>query len=366
MTPGRLAIADIDLSAVAANTAGMRRLIGSDVRFYGVCKGDAYGIGLERAAPVILEAGADALAVADPADVAALRAAGISAPVLLYPSTPPDIAGAVAALGAIVSLVDMESIAAFSNQATPVTAHAKIDCGFGRLGLTAEEWEPAFAAIRRSPGIRLIGLYTHLGHTDDNAEVDAQMQVFRRAVQAADAASFRNLELMAASSRVMIGYPHLKLNAVNPGRALYGWLEATWGSKFAAMPAVTSIATRVIQIKTLPVGTKPGYLDPAPLARPLRVAVLAAGFVNGLPRLAHGLPVLIRGREAPTVGTRSTEHTVVDVSEIPAAAVGDEAVLLGRQGEAEITAERMAAVSGVPLIELLPRVTRGMSRRYRS
>src|SRR5690606_18230192 len=107
-------VAEIDLDALAANTAAIRCRVGPGVRLYGVGKGDAYGVGLARAAPVMLKAGADALAVGDPADAASLRAAGIDAPILLYPSTPPERAAEIAALGVTVSLVDLESIAAFA------------------------------------------------------------------------------------------------------------------------------------------------------------------------------------------------------------------------------------------------------------
>ena len=359
----RPVVAEIDLDALAANTAGIRRLIGSGVRFYGVCKGDAYGIGLEQAAPVILESGADALAVADPKDVVSLHTIGVSAPLLLYPSTPPDMAADVATLGAIVSLTDLETIAAFATTGVPVAAHAKVDCGFGRLGLVEAEWTSAFAAIRQASNIRLVGLYTHLGHTEDRNQVDNQIKMFRRAIQTAEAAGFDDLEYMAASSRVVIGRSDLRLNAINPGRALYGWLEAPWTAAFTAKPVLHALTTRVIQVKSLPPGSTPGYLDGV-AGSALRVAVLATGFADGLPRVANGLPVLIRGREARVLGMRSTEHTVVDVTQIPGVAPGDEAVLLGRQGDKEITPEQIAAASAVPLIELLPRLARSVTRRY--
>lgn len=363
MNPHRPIDADIDLDALAANTSALRAIVGPAVRLYGVCKGDAYGVGLQRAAPVMLEAGADAIAVADPADVVTLRRDGIDAPILLYPSTTPDMAAEVAEIGAIVTIVDRVSLEAFAATGRKIVAHAKIDCGFGRLGLIEAEWESAFAAIAKTANVHFGGLYTHFAHTEDEHQVSIQKASFLRAIAAAEAAGLRDLEQMAASSRILISHGDLIFNAVNPGRALYGWLEERWMSVFPAKPVVRALTTRVIQVKDLPAGARPGYLDQE-VAAPLRIAVLAAGFGDGLPRLAHGLPVLIRGREAPTLGMRSTEHAVVDVTGIEGVSPGDEAVLVGRQRDAEITIERVAEVSGVPLIELLPRIARRAVRHY--
>lgn len=363
MTEHRPVYAEIDLDALAANTAMFRSVIGPDTRFYGVCKGDAYGVGLGQAAPVMLGSGADALAVADAADVVKLRNAGIAAPILLYPSSTPDRVAEIAELGATVSIFDWTSLEAFVATGSRVSAHAKIDCGFGRFGLEQSDWEAAFAQIRATPHLHLAGIYAHFAHTDRPDAIDAQKKNFQRAIDAAEAAGLRDLEYMAASSRIVLGRTDLIFNAVNPGRGLYGWLEDSWRETFPAQPVVRKLLTRVLQVKSLAAGSWPGYAD-GPLAAPIRIAVLATGFADGLPRVANGLPVLIRGQRAPTLGMRSTEHAVVDVTEIEGVSPGDEAVIVGAQSGEVISFDEVAATSGIPLIELLPRIARGAIRRY--
>jgi alanine racemase len=364
MSLQRPVVAEIDLSAVAENTRAIRDLIGSDIRFYGVVKGDAYGIGLLETARIILESGADAIATSAPDDVIRMRRSGIDAPILLYPSTTPAMASKVAELGVIVTLHDLSSVQAFAAQTAPLEAHIKLDCGFGRLGLAEAEWAQAFEAVRRAYHIRLVGLYTHLGHTEDAASVHRQMEVFQRAVAAAEACGFSNLERMVASTRVTIGYPEYHLDAINPGIGIYGLLEDPWLDQFQPRSVLRRLFTEVLQVKSLPAGSTPGYLDERPLAREMTIAILAAGFANGLPRIANGMPVLIRGQRATTVGMRSTEHTVVDVTNIPDVRPGDEAVIIGSQGEAKIDPAEFSEKSELPLIEIFARLTRAASRSY--
>lgn len=360
----RPVVAEIDLEALAGNTRALRNLAGPDTRFYGVVKGDAYGIGLLESAHVILESGADAVATADPADVSLLRKAGISAPILLYPSTTPAMAGEVAELGAIVTLHDLPSIAAFGAQKSAIEAHVKIDCGFGRLGLQEKEWAIALETLRNAPNIRIVGIYTHLGHTENREQVHRQMEVFRRAESAFESRGIPVPERMVASTRVVIGYPEYCLNAINPGRGLYGILEEPWLQSFQPKRALSRLWTEVLQVKSLPAGSTPGYAEGPPLAREMKIAVLAVGFANGLPRIANGMPVLIRGQRAPTIGLRSTEHTVVDVTDIADVRPGDEAVIVGSQAGAEIHPEEFAERSGLPLIEIQAKIIRGAVRAY--
>lgn len=364
MSTLRPVFAEIDLDALAENTSAMRTLAGPEMRFYGVVKGDAYGTGLLRAVPVILEAGADAIATADPADVPLLRNAGVSAPILLYPSTAPSTAREVVELGVIVTLHDLSSIKAFAAQPSSVTAHVKIDCGFGRLGLQEGEWGIALDAIRDAQNIRVVGLYTHLGHTESPEQVHHQMSVFERAVSAFEAGGVPVHERMVASTRVAIGYPEYHLNAINPGRGLYGILDTAWLERFNAKRALHRLWTEVLQVKWLPAGASPGYTDGPPLEKAMKIAVLAIGFASGLPRVANGMPVLIRGKRAPTVGLRSTDHTVIDVTHIPDVQPGDEAVIIGAQAGEEILMDEFAGRSELPLIEIHGKLIRGTTRDY--
>jgi alanine racemase len=360
----RPAWAEIDLGALAGNIRKIRGLIGPDVRLYAVCKNNAYGCGAGECAPTMLDAGADAFAVSDPEDAARIRAAGVDAPILLYGATTPDQADAVAALDLIVTIHDMSGLQAFERLSRPVPVHVEVDCGYGRLGFVPDEWPALFARLKASPHLRVVGLYTHLAGVEDPQGIDRQMRRLERAVADARAAGFGDLEIMAASSRVLLGYPELNLSAVNPGRMLYGMMETPWTDGLAFDPVIRAIKSRILQVKTIPadfpVDDARHRTDPGGL----KTAVIAFGFKDGLPSRPDGGAVLIRGRRARIIGGRATEHTIVDVTDIPDVAPGDEAVVVGAQGGDRIAAAEAVTTFGMPMIELMARMSLNVPRIY--
>ena len=354
----------IDLDALAHNVRVIRAMLRPTDRFYAVCKNDAYGCGARETARTMLDAGADAFAVSDPADAQRIRAAGIDAPILLYASTCPDQADAVADLGLIATVHDFSGLAALARVKRTVDVHVEVDCGYGRLGFTPAEWDEAFRALRAAQNLRVVGLYTHLASVEVQPAVSAQADLFRRAAAAAEDAGLRNLELMAASSRVLLGYPELNLNAVNPGRMLYGMIEDPWRGRADVRPVIRAINSRVLQVKTIPAAFP--FDDPRHKAAPgtLRTAVIAFGFKDGLPREPAGGTVLVRGQRARIIGARATEHTVIDVTDIPGVETGDEVVIVGQQGSETISGHEAVVTYKMAMIELLPRMTLNTVRSY--
>jgi alanine racemase len=360
----RPAWSEIDLDALAHNVRTIRGMLAPGVRLYAVCKNDAYGCGARETASTMADAGADAFAVSDPEDAGRIRAAGIDAPILLYASTTPDAASQVADLGLIVTVHDFAGLEAFSKVGRPVDVHVEVDCGYGRLGFTPDEWNEAFQRLRAAKNLRVVGLYTHLAAVEDPAAIAPQGKLFAQAAELARQAGFEDLELMMASSRVMVGYPTFNLSAVNPGRMVYGMLEAPWLGKVDIRPVIRAIKCRVLQVKTIPSDFP--FDDKRHRESPgsLKTAVIAFGFKDGLPRQPAGGTVLVRGRRARILGMRATEHTVIDVTDIPGVTAGDEVVVVGSQGEESIDASEAVAFYGMTMIELLPRMTLNTVRIY--
>jgi alanine racemase len=360
----RPAWCEIDLDALAHNVRTIRGALAPGVRFYAVCKNNAYGCGARESARTMLEAGADAFAVSDPEDAERIRAAGIDAPILLYASTTPSAAAAVAEMGLIATIHDFAGLEAFAAAGRKVDVHVEVDCGYGRLGFTPGEWRKAFAELRKAKHLRVVGLYTHLASVEAADAVDWQAKLFERAAAEAREAGFENLELMAASSRVLLGYPELNLTAVNPGRMLYGMMESPWLGQWDIRPVIRAIKSRVLQVKTIPADFP--FDDARHKAAPgsLKTAVIAFGFKDGLSRLPAGGEVLVRGKRARIIGVRATEHTVIDVSDVPGAAAGDEVVIVGSQGAEKIDAHEAVATYKMAMIELLPRMSLNMPRLY--
>lgn len=358
----RPAWSEIDLDALAHNIRTIRAMLAPGVRLYAVCKNDAYGCGARETARVMFDAGADAFAVSDPEDARRIRAAGIDAPILLYASTTPDAAAEVAELGLIATIHDFAGLEAFSRAGRPVDVHIELDCGYGRLGFTPDQWTEAFDRLSAAGNLRVIGLYTHLASVEDPDAVAPQGKLFAQATEISRQAGFENLELMMASSRVMVGYPDFNLSAVNPGRMIYGMLEAPWLGRVDIRPVIRAIKCRVLQVKTIPADFP--FEDRRHREAPgtLKTAVIAFGFKDGMPRQPAGGTVLVRGRRARIIGMRATEHTVIDVTDIPGVAAGDEVVIVGRQGEETIEALEAVAMYNMALIELLPRMTLNTAR----
>jgi alanine racemase len=344
---------EIDLDAIRHNTRVARRLAGPGVRIFAVCKGDGYGVGAGILAKTAIEAGADAAACSAPEDVRAIRAAGVTAPVLLYASTAPVDAAAVASLGVIATIHDFRSLEAFAKLPVRSTVYVKLDCGFGRLGFVAAEWTEAFRRLAGCGNLHVAGLYCHLGNPEERSRIEPQVAQFHAAAGLAGAAGLRNLDLMVASSRVMLGHPDLHMSAVNPGQMICGILEPPWDRMADLRPAISAFKSTIIQVKTLSTN------------REMRIAIAPVGFADGYPRLPAGGTALIRGQPVPIIGPRSTEHTRFDVTDLPDAAVDDEVVLLGPQGDQVITGNAIASATGVPLMELLPRIARLAHRVYR-
>lgn len=364
--PVRPAWVEIDLAAIAHNVGLTRQLVGPNVQIFAVCKADALGCGLVPVARTFAEAGVDALAVSDPDEVWALRQAGLSLPIFLFASTIPEQAAEVAELGAIVAIHDFPSLEAFATLGRPVEAFIKIDCGMGRLGFNERQWRQAFQAARSAPALRIRGLYTHMSKPEDRETTRNQAATFDRAYDDALQAGLTGLVKMGASSRVVLGYPEYHYSAVDPGRLLLGLLASPWTERLPFRPAIRALKSRIMQIQSHPAGTMLGigYEQAIAIAKPMTTAVVPIGFRDGLNHAPPLGTLLVCGHRVPALGRRSIEHTLLDVTDVPEARVGSEVVLLGRQGDQEITGAQLADSLGVPMLELLPRIARSARRVY--
>jgi alanine racemase len=170
----RPAWSEIDLSALTHNVAAIRRMLEPGVRFYAVCKNNAYGCGARETARTMLDAGADAFAVSDPDDVLRIREAGIDVPILLYACTVPNQAAAMARMNVIVTVHDLDGLQALASTGVRCKVHVEVDCGYGRLGFTPEQWPMAFEHLKRATTLHVVGLYTHLATVDDSSAIAAR------------------------------------------------------------------------------------------------------------------------------------------------------------------------------------------------
>lgn len=366
--PLRATRCDVDLDAIAANCGAVAARAGTAV--IAVVKADAYGHGGEAVAETALAAGAAMLAVATIEEAFVLRCAGIAAPILvLLGASDRDEADAAVALGLTLAVWDAPGarIAGEAARAAGVrlAVHFKVDTGLTRLGAPLDRAAAGYALIAGLPGIRLEGVYTHLATADEPDETTAREQLARFAAFVGALPERPPWVHALASAGVAAFGPLAGCTAVRAGLALYGIAAAPHlALRLPLTPALTW-RTAVLRLAEVPRGTGVAYGHEYRLAHDGRLATLAVGYADGLPRSAWPRGrVLLAGGVAPVAGRVSMDLTVVDVSELGTVRVGDEAVLVGARDGVRQTATDLATACGTLAYELVAGVRARVPRRY--
>ena len=349
----------VDSGAISANTRLFQSIVGADCQVMGVVKANGYGHGAVQAAQAMLAGGAAQLGVATIGEGLQLRAAGVNAPILVLGAIPSaDIAPALAydLTLAIGDRVTLDQVAAAARSRGRVArCQLQIDTGMHRLGLLPHEALPLLDALATARDIEWAGIFTHFACADEpwRPETHAQMACFDMLVGALRAAGWRFPVVHAASSAGALAFPAARYDLVRPGIALYGVApSADLPLPVGFQPALTW-ATPIVRIVTLPAGSAVSYGGRYITPGPRRIATLAAGYADGLRRAPAWRAVLIGGQRAPIVGRICMDAAMVDITDIPDVRVGDEAVLLGSQGDASISADEIAAWLGTSAYEVL-------------
>jgi alanine racemase len=366
--------AEIDLAALERNLRLIRASLPSHIRYVAVVKADAYGHGLHQTAARLMHAGADLFAVANLGEAAALRELGPGWPILvLSPLLPEEerhaVEHEVAVTVSSAEEVDRLETAALAAGRT-VDVHLKIDTGMGRLGVWHERAGALYRKIRDAGRLRLAGVFTHFASPDENPAFTAeQRRRFLAALGRCDGLDLGSLLVHADNSA---GIETLEtagpFNAVRVGLLQFGVLPHPHSLLSAVRTEpVFSFHTRVGLVKELPAGTGISYGGTHVLRRDSRVAVLTAGYGDGLPRAAgNRAQVLIRGRRCPVLGRVTMDQTVVDVTDLDGVVCGDPAVLVGRQGPGEIAVSEFSRWADTIPWETLCSVTKRVPRVYRT
>ncbi len=362
------------------------------VELLAIVKANAYGHGLSICAPAAVRAGAHWLGVTSVEEGVATRALCPHAEILVIsgPFTGQGAAVVANRLTAVVwdawQLYELEG-AAEAAGVGELPVHLELDTGMTRQGVGAEGLDKILECLRACRLLRVDGLMTHLYAADesDGAETRGQMAELEALVTRVVAAGLRPNWLHVGNSAAVLGGEAVSALAglavqwgmramARPGLALYGLApeflppaaELTTASVAALRARLTPVLTwktQVVSVRAVEPGAVLGYNGTFVATEPMRVALLAVGYGDGLRRgLSNRGTVLIRGERAPIVGRISMDQTVVDVTEIAGADVGDEAVLLGRQGEDRISPEEHAAWAGTIVWEILTSIAERVER----
>lgn len=372
MRPERPTWVEIDLSAIANNTRQIKRMVGERVRILASLKADAYGHGALKVARTVLHNGASMLGVATVSEAAPLREAGINPPILVFGYVPAWQMREAVRLGLTITLYTPEAAQALSRAALAldrtVKVHVKVDTGMGRLGIRAEQVDEVVKLVQEIidlPGLELEGIFTHFAMADSRDQTHARMQLarFQNILHALEEKNLRPPLVHAANSAAIISLPEAHFDMVRPGIALYGLDPSEEVRLPGGFRPALSFKTQVAQVKLIPAGECISYGCTFYTEHPTLIAVLPVGYADGFRRAPKNWgTVLIHGQEAPLLGRVCMDQCMVDVSHIRQVRVGDEVVLIGRQGMASLTAEevarRLGTINYEVVSEILARVPR--------
>ena len=334
---------EIDLSAVAHNTRTMREISG--VPLMAVVKSNAYGLGAVEIARTVLAAGAGQLAVARFNEARILRQAGINAPILVFGMvTPPEVDEAIA-LGITLTLHSFETKQMFSDRARAANqilqAHLKVDTGFGRLGVLPDEAIALAQACHDLGNLKIDGIYSHLAMADeaaDNPITTLQIQRFRDVLIGLQAAGLRPRWAHLANSAGAFGIPESRFDLVRVGTALLGMKPFYFQPFPQDLRRVISWKAQIASCRLLPAGWGVSYGHEYVTPGPEWIATLPVGYGDGFRRLP-GNQVLIEGTRAPVVGRVCNDMCMVRLPHRVAS--GSEVVIIGQQGNEEITTDEL-------------------------
>ncbi len=370
---------EIDLSAIRRNFRAIRALarrqldrrVNPRVNLLSVVKADAYGHGMLEAARVIEQEGGRFFAVSNLEEAITLRRSGNRRRILLFETTFPEQAAVIVrhrltpAVCTLPFARALDRAAQSSGRAVPV--HVKVDTGMGRLGIWHEE-APAFIKdIARLSNIRIEGLMTHFPVADtDRAFTEKQMRWFADVADELSDAGIRPSYLHAANSMGLGGYRNRLFNLARPGLSLYGlYPDKALRRKVRLYPAM-SVKSRVLLVKTIHSGQGVSYGHTFQAKKDLPAAVIAVGYSDGYLRaVSNRAHVLINGVPCPVRGRVTMDQVIVDISRAGRVHVGDEAVVLGRQGEREITADDLANWAGTINYEIVCNLGNRLPRMYK-
>ena len=363
----RATVAEIDLGALRNNLANIQRRVGA-AQIMGIVKANAYGHGLERIAREMQRCGVAMLGVAFVEEGIALRASGITVPILVLGGIIGEQIGdfldhnlSITA-SSVWKMEQIEAVARARKQVASV--HLKIDTGMERLGIQHGNADELFEAASRAESCRIDGVFSHLAASQEQEGEWTKLQLDR--FDKATAWFERNGESCPprhlANSGAILNAPETWFDIVRPGLMCYG-IAPSGAAKTVELEPVLSWKTRVVYFKVVPQGTRVGYDGTWTAPCDTRVVTLPVGYGDGFRRsLGNRGEVLIRGRRYAVVGNVSMDQITVDIGPDGTAYNDDEAVLLGAQGDEQICADDMAkkmdTISYEVLTGIHPRVPR--------
>lgn len=380
---GRPVWAEISLSAIAHNLRLIRRKIGKKRKILAVVKANAYGLGAVEISKSLSRLGVETFGVTCSSEGIELREAGIWQPILLLTSFWPGEEKRILHYNLTPTIARLDQLRLLERAASKSRArksrkkfpfHLKIDSGMNRLGISPGEIGAFIHEYVGCPHLELAGTFTHFASSDDfrSTQNEHQEKIFAGALSQLREAGISPGMIHMANSGAICAREGTWAAMVRPGAVLYGYHQSFEPPEVAAniqknlqLKPCLSFRARIISLREVAAGQPVGYSAKFVADRPSRIAVIAAGYADGIVRQRsnHGC-VIVRGRLVPLVGTVSMDLSMVDVTDVPGAALGDIVTIYGQDGSVSIHADQVARQIGTVTSDLLCAVGRRVPRFY--
>lgn len=367
----RPTLAIVDKKAIQSNYLELKKNIAEDVEMLAVVKADAYGHGAVETAKALEQVGCSFFGVALCEEGVELREAGIRSPILVLGGVYPNQIRDIIEYDLTPVIFDMESARILDSLSAKagkrINVHVKVDTGMGRLGLLPYQVIPFFKTLKGLANLEVDGILSHFAEADeeDKGFSEQQLNVFLNIVKVVNELGFNPRFVHIANSAAIIGHVNSHFNLVRPGIMLYGAYPAAHMMEKIDLKPAMRLVTQIIHIKKVSKGFSVSYGRQFITEKESIIAAIPIGYGDGYPRsLSNKGEVLIRGRRARVAGVVCMDITMLDVTHIKDVSEGDEAVIIGRQGDDEITAYELAEKAGAIPYEIFCGITSRVPRVY--
>jgi alanine racemase len=357
--PPRPAWTEIDLGKLRRNLQLIRGDLPKNVRLMAVVKDEAYGHGALDVARVAVEEGAWGFGLSTLEEAMTLRDAGITAPLLLLGERQEAELEWCVAHDLTICVNEIHNVRSLAKVATKfgkqIPVHVKIHTGMSRYGVRWEEALPLIEKITAEKSLSLEGVMTHFSQSDETEKTFADLQFarFNEVLRALDEKKISVKLRHSCNSGGFLDLPHAHLDMVRVGILLYGVFPSQVCRKIPGIEPVMSVKAKIAAIQKLRPGEVVGYGMRYTATSERRIAILPIGYGDGFPRVRNEGGALIRGRRAPLLGGIAMDALMVDITDIPQAQMWDEAVIMGRQGDEEITVRDIAKLKNSVTYDVL-------------
>ena len=365
--------AEIDLNAFSHNLKQVRLKVGKDRKIISIIKADAYGHGAVEIAKRASVSGADMFGVSTVGEGIELREAKIESPILLLGGCSKGDAEWIVSYNLKSIIYSFDAVLSLSKEAERqgkiADVHIKVDTGMGRIGIQSDEVMGLVKKVSSLKNIKIEGILTHFAtaYEVDREFTGRQIKTFKAVIDELKKSGFSFSFMHASNSAAIVNYPESYFNTVRPGIILYGSTPFDFPVEDFLIKPVMSWKTSIVHLHNTPEKTGISYGRRFVTKRDSIIATIPVGYADGYSRsLSNKVQVLVGGRRVNQIGTICMEMCMIDVTDLPDVKVGDDVVLLGRQGGEEIRVEELASIAGTIPYEIFCSIGRRVRRVYKS